>query len=199
MSDREKVINDQQREIEELEERLAIVLEGQPEIVRKPVVGYEGIYEVDNFGRVFSLDRVKQVDDNGRIYDKPLTGKRMKQHTHTKGYKVVSLTKDGKTKTCFVHRIVAEAFIDNPSNLPMINHKDEDRTNNEVDNLEWCDSRYNMMYGHAREKRRKKLVGRPHSEEHKKKISEGIKRHYAEKHKPDWFCDDGERRGKDDG
>ena len=145
-----------------------------PEIVRKPVKGYEGIYEVDNFGRVFSLNRVKRVDDNGRVYDKPLSGKRMKQHLHSRGYKVVPLTKDGKTKTVFVHRIVAEAFIENPNNLPMINHKDEDKTNNEVDNLEWCDNSYNMMYGNARAKRMRtiKLKKDKHMRRRSEKITE---------------------------
>lgn len=100
------------------------------EVVRKPVVGYEGYYEVDQFGRVFSLDRVISVDDNGRKYDKSLSSKQMKQSMHDKGYKTVSLTRDGKTKMRFVHRLVAEAFIPNPDNLPMVNHKDEDKANN---------------------------------------------------------------------
>lgn len=80
-------------------------------VVRKSVKGYEGYYEVDQFGRVFSVDRVISVNDNGRQYNKPLKAKQMKQHIHTNGYKVVSLTKDGKSKGLFVHRIVAEAFI----------------------------------------------------------------------------------------
>lgn len=148
------------------------------EVVRKPIKGYEEHYEVDQFGRVYSVDRIVHVDDNGREYDKPLKGKRMKQSVHTKGYKTVPLTKDGKTTTHYVHRIVAEAFIPNPSNLPFINHKDEDKTNNFVENLEWCTEQYNATYGKAREKQAKKLRGRKHSEEHKQKISEGVKRYY---------------------
>ena len=130
------------------------------EVVRKPVKGYEGYYEVDRFGRVFSVDRVVSVDDNGRKYDKPLAGKQMKQTMHDKGYKVVSLTKDGKTKSKFVHRLVAEAFLDNPDDLPMVNHKDEDGTNNLIDNLEWCTREYNVNYGAAKERRAKKIRGR---------------------------------------
>lgn len=149
------------------------------EVVRKPIKGYEGHYEVDQFGRVYSVDRIVHVDDNGREYDKPLKGKRMKQSVHTKGYKTVPLTKDGKTTTHYVHRLVAEAFIPNPSNLPFINHKDEDKTNNFVENLEWCTEQYNATYGKAREKQAKKLRGRKHSEEHKQKISEGVKHYHC--------------------
>ena len=149
------------------------------EVVRKPIKGYEGHYEVDQFGRVYSVDRIVHVNDNGREYDKPLKGKRMKQSVHTKGYKTVPLTKDGKTTTHYVHRLVAEAFIPNPSNLPFINHKDEDKTNNFVENLEWCKEQYNATYGKAREKQAKKLRGRKHSEEHKQKISEGVKHYHC--------------------
>lgn len=149
-------------------------------VVRKSVKGYEGYYEVDQFGRVFSVDRVISVNDNGRQYNKPLKAKQMKQHMHTNGYKVVSLTKDGKSKGLFVHRIVAEAFIENPNNLPMVNHKDEDRTNNFVENLEWCTVAYNNTYGNAQKKKAKKLKGVPHTEEHKEKISSSLKRYYKQ-------------------
>lgn len=148
------------------------------EVVRKPVVGYEGYYEVDQFGRVFSVDRVISVDDNGRKYDKPLSGKQMKQSMHDKGYKIVSLTRDGKTKMRFVHRLVAEAFIPNPDNLPMVNHKDEDKTNNFLENLEWCTNEYNLTYGTARQRQARKVKGKPLPEEHKAKISRSMKSYY---------------------
>lgn len=146
------------------------------EVVRKPVVGYEGYYEVDQFGRVFGVDRTVSVNDNGRVYDKDIAGKQMKQTMHDKGYKIVSLTKDGKTKLCFVHRIVAEAFIPNPDGLPMVNHKDEDKANNFLENLEWCTALYNNTYGNAQKKRVKKIKGVPLSKEHKRKIGEGVRR-----------------------
>lgn len=129
-------------------------------VVRKPVAGYEGYYEVDQFGRVFSLDRVVTVVDGGRTYEKPLSGKQMKQFMHDKGYKTVSLTKDGKTKMMFVHRIVAGAFLPNPDNLPMVNHKDEDKTNNFLENLEWCTAKYNCNYGTGIERHARKIRGR---------------------------------------
>ena len=150
-------------------------------VVRMPVVGYEDKYVVDQFGRVYGVDRTTTVFDNGRIYEKPIAGKQMKQSLHTKGYKTVSLTKDGKAKTMFVHRIVAEAFIPNTDNLPMVNHKDEDKTNNFVENLEWCTASYNRTYGNAVEKHAKKIRGRKHTTEHKKKISDGVKRSCGER------------------
>ena len=129
-------------------------------VVRKPVVGYEGYYEVDQFGRVFSLDRSIVVVDGNRTYTKHLAGKQMKQSMHDKGYKIVSLTRDGKTTMMFVHRIVAEAFLPNLDNLPMVNHKDEDKSNNFLENLEWCTASYNRTYGRAVERQAKKLRGR---------------------------------------
>ena len=150
------------------------------EVVRKPVRGYENHYVVDQFGRVYGIDRTTTVLDNGRIYEKPISRKQMKQSLHTKGYKTVTLTKDGKSKTVFVHRIVAEAFIDNPDNLPMVNHKDEDKTNNFVENLEWCTASYNRTYGKVAETQARQLRGKKHTEEHKQKISGGMKRHFAE-------------------
>ena len=169
------------------------------EVVRKPVKGYEGYYEVDQFGRVFGLERIIKVNDNGRNYEKPIAGKQLKQSMHTKGYKTVSLTKDGKTKTLFVHRLVAEAFIPNMDNLPMVNHKDEDKTNNFVENLEWCTNDYNINYGTARRRQAKKIRGIPHTDEHKKKISESMKA-YREKEKAEnGYCynDRGERKDGD--
>ncbi len=106
-------------------------------VERKSVSGYEGLYEVDNLSRVFSLR----------------TGKQMKQMVNTRGYKTVALTKEGKTKCVFVHRMVAEAFVPNDANFPFVNHKDEDKTNNLPENLEWCTARYNANYGTAIKRR----------------------------------------------
>jgi hypothetical protein len=85
----------------------------------------------------------------------------------------VDLWKDGRYYKKYIHRLVADAFIPNPNNLPFVNHKDEDGTNNFIDNLEWCTREYNVNYGTAKERRAKKIRGVPHTEEHKKKIRDG--------------------------
>ena len=111
----------------------------------RPIVGYEGLYEVSNTGQVRSLDRY----DNRNCFRK---GKVLSPGKNTKGYLFVILTCNGKRKTINVHRLVTEAFLPNPDNLPEINHKDEDKTNNSVDNLEYCDRSYNINYGSRKDK-----------------------------------------------
>lgn len=171
--------------------RLLQVMKNAVEVVRKPIKGYEGYYEVDQFGRVYGCDRIVTVNDNGRIYDKPIVGKQLKQSVHTKGYKTVPLTKDGVTKTAFVHRLVAEAFIPNPENLPTVNHKDEDKTNNFVENLEWCTVRYNNTYGTKQARRSKKIRGVPHTEEHNQKIADSMKAYREKERIENGYCSNG--------
>lgn len=137
---------------------------------RKPVVGYEGYYEVDMYGNVYSVARTVQVNDNGRIYDKPVKEKKLTASKHSCGYRTVALTRNGKTEQQYIHRIVAEAYIPNPQNLPFVNHKDEDKANNFVANLEWCTHEYNITYGTATERRVEKLKGKSFTDEHKEKI-----------------------------
>ena len=137
---------------------------------RKPVVGYEGYYEVDMYGNVYSVARTVQVNDNGRIYDKPVKEKKLTASKHSCGYRTVALTRNGKTEQQYIHRIVAEAYIPNPQNLPFVNHKDEDKANNFVANLEWCTHEYNITYGTATERRVEKLKGKSLTDEHKEKI-----------------------------
>lgn len=97
----------------------------------KDVLGYEGVYAVNRKGVI------KRVDKN----------KIVTQYLHYKGYLQVDLHKDNKRIHKYVHRIVAEAFIENPNNYTQINHIDENKTNNNVENLEWCTPKYNMNYG----------------------------------------------------
>lgn len=90
-------------------------------------------YQVSNFGRIRSLK----------------TYKILKQYNRGNGYMFVRLFHHGKHFNLYVHRLVAKAFIPNPNKLPCVNHKDENRSNNEVNNLELCDRKYNINYGTA--------------------------------------------------
>ena len=104
-----------------------------------PVKDFEEFYEVSNEGVVRSKDR---ICDKGRASK----GRTIKQWENRRGYKMVTLSKHGKQKHFPVHRLVAIAYIENPENLPCINHKDAKRTNNNSDNLEWCNYQYNNTY-----------------------------------------------------
>lgn len=112
----------------------------------KDINGYIGIYQVSNMGNVRSLQREEYKCRQGYRVRK---GRQLKPGRDKKGYLLVGLRKDGKCKTRRIHRLVAEAFIPNPNNLPQINHKDENKCNNTVDNLEWCTPSYNINYGKA--------------------------------------------------
>lgn len=126
------------------------------EEIWKDIKGYEGYYQVSNLGNVKSLKRTIIRKRNDKTHQFPIK-ERMLKFDYSDGYKVVKLCKQGE-KAYKVHRLVAEAFIPNPNNLPIINHKDETRTNNCVDNLEWCDNFYNCNYGTINDRRKKKRV-----------------------------------------
>lgn len=111
----------------------------------KDIPGYEGLYKASNLGRIKSLPKRK----NGRCAGFYIMRERiLKPQQSGCGYLFVRLATmvNGKINKEYVHRVIATAFITNPNNLPQINHKDENRTNNHVDNLEWCDAKYNMNY-----------------------------------------------------
>lgn len=124
------------------------------EEVWKDIPRYEGMYQVSNLGRVKSLDRIGLAGQ--KIY-----GRVLKACYDKNGYCLVNLYKGGKCKTFRVHRLVAEQFIENPRNYPMINHRDEMKTNNCTDNLEWCDAKYNANYGTKIQRQSQKLKGKP--------------------------------------
>lgn len=100
----------------------------------KDIKGYEGLYQISSYGRVYSFYSNKVLNT-------------VSNKSRKDGYIQVVLYKNDKRTTFLVHRLVAEAFIDNPNSYPQVNHKDEDKTNNCVSNLEWCTAEYNSNYG----------------------------------------------------
>ncbi len=97
----------------------------------RDIKGYEGLYAITSCGKVWSYK----------------SNKFLKPYIAGAGYEYVHLIKDNKKKNYRIHRLVAEAYIPNPNNLPEVNHKDEVKTNNWITNLEWCDRKYNVHYG----------------------------------------------------
>ena len=140
----------------------------------RDIEGFEGLYQVSNMGRVKSLERTTRIGRGCRIIPERI----LKPQKNMWGYLQVTLSKDGKIKHCMIHRLVAMAFIPNSNNLPEVNHIDEDKTNNRVENLEYCSRSYNINYGtrnkKVAEKVAEKLKGKKHSEEHNKKIAKKL-------------------------
>lgn len=113
----------------------------------KDIEGYNGIYQISNLGRVKSLGNTKNKKD-----------KIIKPVKNNKGYLRVTLHKSNVITRMYVHRLVAIAFIPNINNYPQINHIDENKLNNCVDNLEWCTNKYNCNYGTKNKTISKKVV-----------------------------------------
>ena len=118
----------------------------------KDIIGYKNLYQGSNLGRVKSFDTYRK-GKNGSI--RFYKGRILKPSIDSKGYLQVDLWKNGKRKTCLVHRITAEAFLEIPEELRhlkgtrylQVNHKDENKLNNNVENLEYCSAKYNNTYG----------------------------------------------------
>lgn len=118
----------------------------------KYIKGYENLYQISNLGRVKSMGNGNSSNSKERI---------LKPTTNNKGYLYIGLCKDGKVKYYLVHRLVANSFIDNPDNYNEVNHINEDKTDNRVNNLEWCSREYNINYGSRIERARNSNINHP--------------------------------------
>ena len=107
----------------------------------KDIQGYDGLYQVSNLGKIRSLDRVTRNGKSIKGIDRSIyVNKR-------NGYSYINLSKDGKSKNVLLHRIVATAFIENPFGYETVNHKNENKQDNRVENLEWMTLPDNLRYG----------------------------------------------------
>lgn len=108
----------------------------------KDIAGYENLYQVSNLGNIKSIGRMNYDINTKKVVflkkEMPL-----KPFLNHKGYKMVKLQKNKNKKTISIHRLVAQTFIDNPNNLPQVNHINGNKQDNRVENLEWCDNTYN--------------------------------------------------------
>ena len=144
----------------------------------KSIPGYEGLYEVSSYGRVRSVERCDRF--NRKIVSKIL------KPNYVSGYLRVGMYKNKTFKYYLIHRLVAQAFLPNPDNLSEVNHKDEDKSNNRVDNLEWCDRSYNMNYGTVQQRRIQtninngKYTGNSKTKEYIKEYSKKYKKEHIE-------------------
>ena len=108
----------------------------------KDIKQFEGAYQISNYGRLKSLNRLVKVGNGFRLVKEKI----LKPIVGTCGYYQYPLKHNGVKKTILIHQEVAKAFLENPNNLNEINHKDENRLNNYFENLEWCDREYNNSY-----------------------------------------------------
>lgn len=109
----------------------------------KPILGFENLYVVSNLGKVKRLSTDSKKGSGNYARSEHL----ISQRENNNGYKMVDLYKENQRSQFLVHRLVTQAFIENPNGLPFVNHKDENPKNNRFDNLEWCTQKYNMNYG----------------------------------------------------
>ena len=166
----------------------------------KDIEGYEGLYQVSNLGRVKSLTKMVGRGKRYKVCERIVSLQKAPN-----GYMRLHLDKDGERKYFSVHRLVAQAFVENPNNLPHVNHKNETKTDNAVSNLEWCTPKYNSNYGTRNTRISKSKIGhivsdvtraklreanlgtnspsfgKKRTDETRMKISKALKRFYSEK------------------
>lgn len=151
----------------------------------KDIAGFEGLYQVSNLGQVKALERL--VTNNGGSQHKH--EKILKQNRTVNARCVVVLCKDGKTYSWMVHRLVADAFIPNPENKPVVDHIDTNPFNNKVENLRWVTQKENCNNPLTKKHNSEAKMGHPywgrnHTDKEKEKISNGLKgRTFSEKHR----------------
>ena len=114
----------------------------------KPIKGYEGLYEVSNKGRIKSLKRYTNSKNEFGNIKQNHNEKILKNNTMKTGYVMTTLYKEGKPKSFFIHRLVAEAFLENPYLLPQVNHIDGNKSNNYVSNLEYVTNSENQKHAY---------------------------------------------------
>lgn len=121
------------------------------EEIWKPVLGYEGQYEISDMGRLRYVPKtvMRYRKDTSRSHEVRIKGKTTIGTVSGHGYAHTKLWKDGESRPVKMHRLVAIAFVPNPYNLPQVNHKDGVKTNNKAENLEWCDNSYNQKHANA--------------------------------------------------
>lgn len=127
----------------------------QKEEIWEPIVGYEGLYEVSNIGRVFSLKKNIVLEPS---ITKPSIRWIYTKKGNTNPYFKIDLIKNNKRKNFLIHRLVAQAFLENPENKPVVNHLNEITTDNRVQNLQWCTNSENIKHSIMRKKQRKLKV-----------------------------------------
>lgn len=123
------------------------------EIMKAPVRDYEDSYYVTSNGEVYSKER--DVVTSRGVYH--LKEKRLKPFPNGTGYLFVGLHRNKQVELHLVHRLIADAFLPNPNNLPQVNHKNENKADNRLENLEWCDGKYNTNYGTGMRRRSIKM------------------------------------------
>lgn len=130
----------------------------------RDIPGYEGLYQASNLGRVKSLARSMVESHKDTRYVRSYPERILSQGDDGNGYKLCWLSIGGKGKSIRTRRLIALAFLPNPSSLPEVNHKDRNRSNNCVENLEWCTRLYNCHYGGAITRMSARIIARQNKE-----------------------------------